>query len=102
MSNVVIITGRSDDIINIEGTLSKQFYAKVNEPTTIEFDNGDQFEIEYTKGGNWEIRPQGELVDDMSSVDVEPTGSVTAYPEYTQVCFYRPWNGVESVEVVDL
>lgn len=53
---MITIYGSSDDLIEIEGDVTEEFYAKESEPNYLGFSNGVLARIEYNDDGEWAIR----------------------------------------------
>lgn len=51
-----MITGASDDLIELEGQLHEELNPPSDEPSLLAFSDGTLLEIEYDKDGIWRIR----------------------------------------------
>jgi hypothetical protein len=52
----VTVYGASDDLIEVEGAITEEFYAHSRGPSYLVFNEGTVLRVEYTKDGMWEIR----------------------------------------------
>lgn len=53
MTNEIRITGHSDDLVLIEGEITRELYADYDGPTTLKITPGYKIAAEYAKGGVW-------------------------------------------------
>lgn len=102
MSNVILIFGHSDDLIEVEGAVNDELSANYDEPTTVVCSDGRRFTVTYD--GEWSVEcdnPDEDVAPiDYSDIDILPTGTLPETAnDYTEVAVYRSWNKVESVEL---
>lgn len=99
MVQTILIHGASDDLIEVCGAIGKEFYALYDEDTRLRFDNGDEFLVSYGDGGKWHVDQASEFNHSMTKAEMLPVGTSELLPSYSEICIYRPWDTVESVEV---
>ncbi|MFO0806054.1 MAG: hypothetical protein U0791_23360 [Gemmataceae bacterium] len=101
-TETVTITGYSDDLIEVRGNVRGcDEYSGWNGPGFVEFDSGDVFRIEYTKGGMWKIKhhvqAEGsklrvEIAECPEGDDPEPyTDTATVKGPISWVDFWDTW-----------
>lgn len=73
VSNVTVITGASDDLIEISGELQEEFNAYDCTDGTMAFSDGTLLKVEYDEDGIWRFKPRykGLLFNKVVSGDVE-------------------------------
>lgn len=53
---MIKVYGASDDLIEVEGSISEEFSASSDEDNYLGFSNGTVLRVRYTDNGTWEIR----------------------------------------------
>lgn len=54
---MITVTGASDDLIEIDGDISEEFYANDEDPNLLAFSDGTILRVDYTPAGVWRIVP---------------------------------------------
>jgi len=82
MTDVITLSGRSDDLIEVEGAVQKELYANYGEPTRVHIGPW-AFRVVYNTNGEWEITPIS--VPAGESMMLWGVGGHPNYKDYTQV-----------------
>ncbi|SNR32992.1 hypothetical protein [Blastococcus mobilis] len=53
----IVITGASDDLIEIDGDITEEFYGNDEDGDLLAFSDGTVLRISYTRSGVWRIVP---------------------------------------------
>lgn len=93
------IFGSSDDLIEIRGDTTKEFYANYDEPTYININNTTVVRVEYNRSAEWEV----EMIDNGNcenythyGVNTETSNNYKSYSELLCVGFNNPIHSVEK------
>jgi len=54
---MIIVRGYSDDILDVAGRISQEFYPDREKPFHLAFSDGTLLDVSYGKGGIWHITP---------------------------------------------
>ena len=86
MSNVIIVFGHSDDLIEVKGAACEEFGAYMAEDTSVRL--GDQYKltVTYDKDGVWRIDlPDADDHERVIDQMVTEPGELSLFPDYSEV-----------------
>lgn len=78
----IVITGASDDLIEVDGDISEEFQAR--DDNFVAVSNGTLLRVEYTRAGIWRITP---VVEGLGGLDIvqAPEGDDENYSDVATV-----------------
>lgn len=95
------IFGSSDDLIEIRGDTTQEFYANYDEPTYININNTTVVRVEYNRSAEWEV----EMIDNGNcenythyGANTETSNNYQSYSELLCVGFNNPIHSVEKAD----
>jgi len=86
--NEMHVYGASDDLIEIDGDVSEEFYANFSEPTEMMV-GLTKLSIEYTTEGVWSIIVENEAPSDEVTIYDVGSGEAEQYKDYSQLAVVK-------------